>query len=211
MFSRKKDDKRGPETAAEPADVRPSVTRPSGIERQRMASSNPTRPPEGAFRPEVARRTPSIPGMPGGPGVPLGAAAAAQTRPQQQEEERKLTVGRGIVLNGEISACEHLLVEGRVEASLKGAKIIEVAESGTFKGDADIEDAIIAGRFEGDLVVHGRLSVRGTGKVTGSVRYTRLEVESGGVISGTMEELDKDKSETPARPKQAEPVAAAGD
>lgn len=207
MFSRKKDDKREPDVAAD-ADARPSVTRPSGIERQRMASNNPTRPPEGAFRPEVARRTPNIPGMPGGPGVPLaGAAAAAQAQPQQ-EAERKLTVGRGIVLNGEISACEHLLVEGRVEASLKGAKIIEVAESGTFKGDADIEDAIIAGRFEGDLVVHGRLSVRGTGKVTGSVRYTRLEVESGGVISGTMEELDK--SEKPAA-RSADPVAAVGD
>jgi cytoskeletal protein CcmA (bactofilin family) len=202
MFSRKKDEKKEPAAEAAPVESRPTVTRPSGIERQRMASNTPSRPPEGAFRPEVARRAPTIPGV---PGTPLGAAVT----PRQQEEERKLTVGRGIVLNGEISACEHLLVEGRVEASLKSAKIIEVAESGTFKGDADIEDAIVAGRFEGDLVVHGRLSIRGTGKVIGSVRYARLEVESGGVISGTMEELDK--GESPAKPQAQPAVAAAGD
>jgi cytoskeletal protein CcmA (bactofilin family) len=202
MFSRKKDDKREPVAMPEPPS-RATVSRPSAIERQRMANNPSDRMPEpGAFRPEVARRAPNIPGVPGAP-MP-GAAPASKP----ESEERKLTVGRGIVLNGEISACEHLLVEGRVEASLKGAKIIEVAESGTFKGDADIGDALVAGRFEGDLVVHGRLMVRGTGRVTGSVRYKRLEVESGGVISGTMEELEKADAE--AKPEGKARQAAAG-
>ena len=200
MFSRKKDEKTEPAAEAEPVVSRPAISRPTGIERQRMANNPADRTPEaGAFRPEVARRTPTIPGSSGPITTPLGATAQAAPK---AEPERKLTVGQGIVLNGEISACEHLLVEGRVEASLKNARIIEVAESGTFKGDADIEDAIIAGRFEGDLVVHGKITIRGTGKVVGSLRYAKLEVESGGVISGTMEELEKS---APA----AQPVAAA--
>lgn len=199
MFSRKKDDKKEPAAEAEPAVSRPAISRPSGIERQRMANNPADRTPEaGAFRPEIARRVPNIPGT----GTPLNAAAQAAPK---AEPERKLTVGQGIVLNGEISACEHLLVEGRVEASLKSARIIEVAESGTFKGDADIEDAIVAGRFEGDLVVHGKITVRGTGKVVGSLRYAKLEVESGGVISGTMEELE----EKAGKESAPQPVAAA--
>ncbi|MEQ9640731.1 MAG: polymer-forming cytoskeletal protein [Alphaproteobacteria bacterium] len=199
MFSRKKDDKKEPATEAEPAVSRPAISRPTGIERQRMANNPADRTPEaGAFRPEVARRVPTIPGS-GPTSTPLGATAQAAPK---AEPERKLTVGQGIVLNGEISACEHLLVEGRVEASLKNARIIEVAESGTFKGDADIEDAIVGGCFEGDLVVHGKITIRGTGRVVGSLRYAKMEVESGGVISGTMEELEKT---APA----AQPVAAA--
>ncbi len=205
MFSRKKDEKTEPTAEAEPVVSRPAISRPTGIERQRMANNPADRTPEaGAFRPEVARRTPTIPGSSGPITTPLGGAAA-QPAPKA-EPERKLTVGQGIVLNGEISACEHLLVEGRVEASLKNARIIEVAESGTFKGDADIEDAIIAGRFEGDLVVHGKITIRGTGKVVGSLRYAKLEVESGGVISGTMEELEKGAAGSEPAPQS---VAAA--
>ena len=41
--------------------------------------------------------------------------------------------------------------------------LLEVTESGVFKGLAEVDDADIAGRFEGELIVHGRLRVRGTG------------------------------------------------
>ncbi|CAN0499251.1 unnamed protein product, partial [Phaeothamnion confervicola] len=42
---------------------------------------------------------------------------------------------------------------------------------------------------DGDLTVHGRLTVRATGKVFGKVKYGQLEVERGGIISGTVEAL----------------------
>jgi cytoskeletal protein CcmA (bactofilin family) len=103
--------------------------------------------------------------------------------------DRTLTIGRGINMSGEIESCDHLMVEGTVEAALKGAKLLEIAESGTFYGTVEIEEATIAGRFEGDITVNGRLTLKSSGVITGSIAYRELEVEAGAVLDGRMTPL----------------------
>jgi len=101
--------------------------------------------------------------------------------------ERKLIVGKGLSLSGEITACDVLVVEGKVEAKLADGKMLEITESGQFKGNVEIENADIAGRYDGQLVVHGRLTVRGTGRISGVIKYGELEVNAGGQIIGEMQ------------------------
>lgn len=102
-------------------------------------------------------------------------------------EERKLTVGKGLSLSGEIAACDILVVEGKVEAKLSDGKLLEITETGQFRGAVEIENADIAGRYDGDLTVHGRLTIRGTGRISGIVKYGELEVNAGGQIIGEMQ------------------------
>jgi len=102
-------------------------------------------------------------------------------------EERKLTVGKGLSLSGEIAACDVLVVEGKVEAKLADGKLLEITETGQFRGNVEIENADIAGRYDGDLTVHGRLTLRGTGRISGMVKYGELEVNAGGQIIGEMQ------------------------
>jgi cytoskeletal protein CcmA (bactofilin family) len=116
----------------------------------------------------------------------MGRRAPEPTK-RESAHSKTLTVGRDIVLSGQISACEKLVVEGRVEASLTDSKSIEIAESGTFKGSVEIDEAEISGEFDGSLVVRQRLFVRATGKVKGKVRYGELEVERGGQVSGDVQ------------------------
>ena len=101
-------------------------------------------------------------------------------------EERKLTVGKGLSLAGEIASCDILVVEGKVEAKLSDGKLLEITETGQFRGNVEIENADIAGRYDGQLVVHGRLTVRATGRISGMVKYSELEVSAGGQIIGEM-------------------------
>ena len=49
------------------------------------------------------------------------------------------------------------------------------------------ENADIAGRYDGQLVVHGRLTVRSTGRISGMVKYGELEINAGGQIIGEMQ------------------------
>lgn len=101
-------------------------------------------------------------------------------------EPKKLIVGRGLSLSGEIAACDMLVVEGKVEARLTDGKMLEITESGQFRGSVEIESADIAGRYDGELTVHGRLTVRGTGRVSGVVKYGELEINAGGQIIGEL-------------------------
>ncbi len=130
-----------------------------------------------ATHPETARRSND------GQLARLGIGA----RPGDGPDPKTLFVGREIGLNGEITACDRLVVEGQVEASLKDCQAIEIGETGLFKGAAEVRDADIRGRFEGKLTVHGRLMVRSAGKISGELRYGQLEVECGGQIIGQVE------------------------
>jgi len=102
-------------------------------------------------------------------------------------EERKLTVGKGLSLAGEITSCDVLVVEGKVEAKLSDGKLLEITESGQFRGSVEIENADIAGRFDGTLIVHGRLTVRATGRISGMIKYGELEISAGGQIIGELQ------------------------
>ena len=108
---------------------------------------------------------------------------------EAHEDVRRLTVGREITLTGEIATCDVLVVEGNVSATLRDGRLIEITEAGMFQGNVEIDNADIAGKFEGDLVVHDRLTVRSTGKITGRVQYGELEVQAGGQIVGEMQSV----------------------
>lgn len=139
-----------------------------------------------AFRNDIPRRVVEVPGAPPRRVPPTGT----EGNPPAPAELRKLIVGRDISLAGEIGACDVLVVEGTVEAKLREGHIIEVAESGLFRGSVEIDEADIGGRFEGDITVRGLLKVRGTGVIKGNIRYGVLEVEQGGLLVGTIETLD---------------------
>ena len=106
------------------------------------------------------------------------------------KEPRRLTVARGISLNGAIAGCQRLVVEGSVEASLDSCETLEVAEQGSFLGTAEVEQAEVRGRIEGELTVRGRLVIRATGRVKGRIRYQDLHIEAGGKLHGQIETLE---------------------
>ncbi len=102
----------------------------------------------------------------------------------------QLFVGPNIKLRGvEISDCDVLIVEGHVEATIN-SKAMQIAKPGTMKGVAVIDIAEIDGEFSGELTAHAKLIVRGTGRVSGKIRYGRLIVADGGEISGDVQRID---------------------
>lgn len=121
------------------------------------------------------------------PQAPAAPAPVSSRRSPISESDRTLTVGKGLSLAGEIASCDILIVEGKVEAKLTDGKLLQIAESGQFRGNVEIENADIAGRYDGQLVVHGRLTVRATGRISGVVKYGELEVSAGGQIIGEMQ------------------------
>jgi len=119
--------------------------------------------------------------------MPPSAPAPAPRPAAPDNEGKKLIVGRDIMLSGKITSCDKLVVEGRVEADLSETCAIEISPDGFFKGNAEIDQAEIAGRFEGTVTVRQRLFIRATGKVTGTIRYGTVEIEAGGEISGDVQ------------------------
>ncbi len=120
-----------------------------------------------------------------GPATGTPAAPAAQPA----SSGSKLIVGPDIKLKGvEITDCDTLVVEGRVEASMD-SRVIQIAEHGVYSGTVGIDVAEIYGRFEGELTARKQLVVHATGRVSGTIRYGKLTVEDGGEIFGDIRTL----------------------
>lgn len=149
--------------------------------------------------PGNSRNDPARPGHTGYPAKPAESPRPAETireealpqvaKSARNDEGSKLIVGPNIKLKGsEITDCEILVVEGRVEASMN-SRDIRIAEGGVFSGKAEIDVAEVRGTFEGELTARKRLVVYATGKVSGTIRYGALMVEEGGTISGDVATL----------------------
>ena len=116
-----------------------------------------------------------------------------EARGDAKHELKKLIVGKGISLDGKISSCDRLIVDGKVEAELQDCHTVEITENGTFKGAAEITGAEISGHYDGSLTVRENLLIRSTGRVTGTVRYGKLHIEDGGEINGDVKSLASTK------------------
>ena len=126
----------------------------------------------------------------------------AEVRYETRSDERKeakLVVGPEIKIKGvEISDCDTLVVEGRIEATLD-SRVLEITQHGVFQGTIAVDNAEIHGRFEGELTVRKQLVIHATGKVSGKIRYAKIKVEEGAELSGTIEMNDKAAAFTPAK------------
>ncbi len=117
------------------------------------------------------------------------APAPASVSTGSAQSGSKLIVGPDIKLKGvEITDCDTLVVEGRVEASMD-SRVIQIAEHGVYSGTVGIDVAEIHGRFEGELTARKQLIIHATGRVSGTIRYGKLTIEDGGEISGTVSTL----------------------
>ena len=158
--------------------------RKTAIRSVRPASATSPPTDRACARRSKCGRRPSRSGRPRARWLP---PPARQPRPciVADEPGKRLIVGHGISLSGEITACDRLVVDGSVQVTLNQTRAIEITESGRFtNGKAEVEEAEISGVYEGDLTVRNRLLIRSTGQVKGTVRYGEIEVERGGRISG---------------------------
>ncbi len=155
--------------------------------------------PTGMPAPPSATPAASLGAVPG-PGASRPGLLAGGRPARDPAERRTLVVGRGISVQGTVQDAERLVVEGTVEATMIQATELSVAPGGMFKGEVEVEDAEIAGTIDGTLTAKGSLIVRATGKVLGTAKCRRLQVEDGGQITGRIEMLMSEAVRATAEP-----------
>jgi cytoskeletal protein CcmA (bactofilin family) len=147
------------------------------------------------YRPTQTNATAPAPAANAAPAVPSETPTSrVETRSGDERKEAKLVVGPQIKIKGvEISDCDTLVVEGRIEATLD-SRVLEITEHGVFQGTIAVDNAEVHGRFEGELTVRKQLIIHATGKVSGKIRYAKIKVEEGAELAGEISVLEKAQS-----------------
>jgi cytoskeletal protein CcmA (bactofilin family) len=78
----------------------------------------------------------------------------------------------------------------RIRGQVKGTVAIDqglTIENGSFvEADALATDILVAGSIQGNLRARGTLALRSTGRVEGSLQASRMRVEEGAILKGTV-------------------------
>ena len=139
------------------------------------------------------RSSPPPPPAPAATTTPTHATAepAKPVDKTDERKEAKLIVGPDIKMKGvEITDCDTLVVEGRIEATLD-SRVLQIAQNGIFCGTVAVDTAEIHGRLEGELTVRKHLTIHATGKVTGKIRYAKIKVEEGAELAGEISMMER--------------------
>src|SRR5271166_7091943 len=128
------------------------------------------------------------------------------------------TIGRSLVIKGEISGAEALYVDGRIEGkiSLPGHRVT-IGRNGTVQANISAREVVIMGKVNGNIECGDRVDIRSEGSVTGDVSTVRISVEDGAILKGGIEvrssEIRHNQGQSqgkqePPKPSAAEPAKA---
>ena len=117
--------------------------------------------------------------------------------PTPETNARKVSVlGKTLVFKGELSAEEDLVLQGRVEGSIRHTQSVTVGADGVVIGDIHARNIVIEGTVEGDLHGSAAVNVSATANVRGNISAPRVGIVEGAQFNGS---VDMSSAPTAAR------------
>lgn len=113
--------------------------------------------------------------------APKPAAPAPQPEPAVMEENM---VGKGTVVEGNLTAQNNLRVEGTVKGDVTTKQQLVVGDAASVEGNITATDAEISGHVKGTVTCSGLLTIRATCVIDGDVITKNLNVEAGSTFNG---------------------------
>jgi cytoskeletal protein CcmA (bactofilin family) len=114
------------------------------------------------------------------------------------------TIGRSVVIKGEVSGAESLYVDGRIEGTVNFAdNRVTIGRNGVVVANISAKEVVIMGTVTGNIHCSDRLDIRSEGSLTGDVVTPRISVEDGAVLKGAIEVRTAEKEKPQAKPNEA--------
>jgi cytoskeletal protein CcmA (bactofilin family) len=126
------------------------------------------------------------------------------------------TIGRSVVIKGEVSGTESLYIDGRIEGTVNFADHrVTIGRNGSVAANINAREVVILGKVQGNIQCTDRLDIRSEGALTGDVVTQRISVEDGAVLKGSVQvravehKNEKHQQQAQQRPVSTEPAKSA--
>jgi cytoskeletal protein CcmA (bactofilin family) len=98
------------------------------------------------------------------------------------------TIGRSLVIKGEITGAEALYIDGRIEGKITLTdNRVTIGRNGSVQADITAREVVVMGKVTGNIECTDRVDIRSEGVVNGNVLTERISVEDGAVLKGGIE------------------------
>jgi cytoskeletal protein CcmA (bactofilin family) len=125
------------------------------------------------------------------------------------------TIGRSLVIKGELSGAESLFIDGRVEGSISFPdNRVTIGRNGNVAANISAKEVVIMGKVLGNVSCEDRLDIRSEGVLAGDVITHRISVEEGAILKGGVEVRTPEKksqSQSQSKPEAQKAMAASAE
>jgi cytoskeletal protein CcmA (bactofilin family) len=162
-------------------------------------------------RKEDEYTTPHEPNSPGSSSMPAAPAPPRSAEPVRTDALRSgevATIGKSVVVKGELSGSEDLILDGEVEGSitLRGQSLT-VGPNGRVRANIEARNVIVHGRVDGNIHATDRVELRKSASHTGDISTARISIEDGAFFKGGID-IQKPEPAGKAEPRPAASPAA---
>jgi cytoskeletal protein CcmA (bactofilin family) len=151
--------------------------------------------------------------QPGTIGYASNPVVTAPPRPAEPVRESArsseiATIGKSVVVKGELSGSEDLVVDGEVEGSiaLRGQSLT-IGPNGRVRANVEARNVILHGRVDGDIHASERVELRKSASLSGDITTARISIEDGAFFKGTID-IQKPEPAPKIEPRPQAPAAA---
>jgi len=95
------------------------------------------------------------------------------------------TIGKSLVIKGEVTGSESLYIDGRVEGSINLAgNRVTIGRNGVVAANINAREIVVLGKVRGNITASDRVDIRSDGSLTGDVVAARISIEDGAYFKG---------------------------
>jgi cytoskeletal protein CcmA (bactofilin family) len=131
-------------------------------------------------RPEAAPPSYAPPTSP----APAASPSRAVAAPAPSAAATTCLIGPKTQVKGEITGDENVVVEGRVEGTVRITRDLTVGAGGTVKATVQAQSIVVAGELLGDAHATHRVQIEARGRMTGNIRAPRVVIAEGATFRG---------------------------
>jgi cytoskeletal protein CcmA (bactofilin family) len=114
------------------------------------------------------------------------------------------TIGKSLVIKGEVSGSESLYIDGKVEGSINlSGNRVTVGRNGQVAANITAREIVVLGKVRGNVTASDRVDIRSEGSLTGDVTAQRISIEDGAFFKGGIDIRKPGSNEKAAEPKAA--------
>ena len=163
------------------------------------------------WKPNQPGSTPATP-EPARPATPGGTASFEATRTAAGAAAPagdQATIGKSLVVKGEVSGSESLYIDGKVEGAINlPGNRVTVGRNGQVSANINAREIVVLGKVRGNMTASDRVDIRSEGSLTGDVTAQRISIEDGAFFKGGID-IRKPGNEAKGANSSSNSVAAA--
>ena len=99
--------------------------------------------------------------------------------------QEQATIGKSLVIKGEVTGSESLYIDGKVEGSIQlPGNRVTIGRNGQVAANINAREVVVLGKVRGNLTASDRVDIRNEGSLTGDVVAQRISIEDGAFFKG---------------------------